>query len=161
MDATSVATESQKELNKKRDHEIIKMKKDLEEHNIQQESTLMSLKKKHQEAIVEIGEQIDQLSKLKAKFDKDKLPLKMQLDDTKIAFDHVIHERALTEKNLKASEAQLKTLQGKISELAQTLNDYDSQNKRLLADNSTQFTKLEELLNTSSMLQKTKISLTS
>ena len=161
LDETSAATESQKELNKKRDHEILKMKKDLEENNIQQESTLMSLKKKHQEAIVEIGEQIDQLAKLKAKFDKDKLPLKMQLDDTKIALDHVAHERAITEKNLKAYEAQLKILEGKITELAQTLNDYDSQNKRLVADNSIQFTKLEELLNTSSMLQKTKISLTS
>eukprot|EP00092_Neocalanus_flemingeri_P016779 GFUD01018148.1.p1 GENE.GFUD01018148.1~~GFUD01018148.1.p1 ORF type:complete len:1458 (+),score=511.32 GFUD01018148.1:400-4374(+) len=160
LDETSVATESQKGLNKKRDNEIIRMKKDMEENNIQQESTLMSLKKKHQEAIVEIGEQIDQLSKLRAKFDKDKLPLKMQIDDTRVAFDHVTHERALVDKNLKASEIQLKTLQGKMGELAQTLNDYDSQNKRLLLENSSQFTKLEELLNISSMLQKTKISLT-
>ena len=38
-----------------------------EEAAIQQESTILSLKKKHQDAIGEMSEQMDQLSKLKAK----------------------------------------------------------------------------------------------
>jgi myosin heavy chain 6/7 len=37
------------ELNKKREAEVSKLRKDLEEANIQQEATLISLKKKHQE----------------------------------------------------------------------------------------------------------------
>ena len=43
------------------------MRKDLEEINIQQEATIMSLKKKHQDAVAEMSEQIDQLSKMKAR----------------------------------------------------------------------------------------------
>ncbi len=39
----------QVELNKKREEEVSKLRKDLEEANIQQEATLNSLKKKHQE----------------------------------------------------------------------------------------------------------------
>merc|ERR1712045_60568 len=61
------ATNAQVELNKKRDFEIGKLRKDLEEANIQQESTMMNLKRKHQDAIAEMSEQIDQLSKMKAK----------------------------------------------------------------------------------------------
>merc|ERR1712241_1558695 len=66
------ATAAQVELNKKRDSEIGKLRKDLEEANIQQESVMMNLKRKHQDAIAEMSEQIDQPSKMKAKIEKDK-----------------------------------------------------------------------------------------
>merc|ERR1711953_527200 len=66
------ATAAQIELNKKRDSEIGKLRKDLEEAHIQQETILMNLKKKHQDAIQEMTEQIDQLTKMKSKIDKDK-----------------------------------------------------------------------------------------
>jgi hypothetical protein len=35
-----------------------------------------------------------QLGKLKARMEKDKMTVKMQLDDTKSAIEHVSHERA-------------------------------------------------------------------
>merc|ERR1712053_30071 len=66
------ATHAQVELNKKREAEFGKLRKDLEEANIQHETTLISLKKKHQDAVAEMSEQIDQLSKMKAKIEKDK-----------------------------------------------------------------------------------------
>ena len=59
------ATSAQIELNKKRESELTKLRKDLEECNIQQECTAASLKKRHQDAIAEMSEQIDQLSKIK------------------------------------------------------------------------------------------------
>merc|ERR1711981_1099080 len=61
------ATIAQVELNKKREAEVGKLRKDLEEARIQQESTLMNLKKKPQDAVAEMAEQIDQLSKMKGK----------------------------------------------------------------------------------------------
>merc|ERR1711973_957187 len=66
------ATAAQIELNKKRESEVSKLRKDLEECNIQHEATLVSLKKKHQDAVAEMSEQVDQLSKMKAKIEKDK-----------------------------------------------------------------------------------------
>merc|ERR1712173_209249 len=66
------ATNAQVELNKKREAEVGKLRKDLEEAHIQQESTMMNLKRKHQDAVAEMAEQIDQLSKMKAKIEKDK-----------------------------------------------------------------------------------------
>merc|ERR1712212_903061 len=67
LDEAGGATNAQLELNKKRDAEVQKFRKDLEEAHIQQETILMNLKKKHQDAIQEMTEQIDQLSKMKAK----------------------------------------------------------------------------------------------
>merc|ERR1712021_144100 len=66
------ATIAQVELNKKRESEVGKLRKDLEEAKIQHESTLLNLKKKHQDAVSEMAEQIDQLSKMKAKIEKGK-----------------------------------------------------------------------------------------
>merc|ERR1711974_46605 len=51
LDEAGGATTAQMELNKKREAEVQKLRKDLEEANIQNESVLVNLKKKHQDAI--------------------------------------------------------------------------------------------------------------
>ena len=73
LDESCHATSAQIELNKKREAEIHKMRKDLEENNIHHEATILSLRKKHQDSIAEMSEQIDQLGKLKARIEKDKM----------------------------------------------------------------------------------------
>lgn len=67
LEEASGATSAQIELNKKREAEVSRMRKDLEEAAIQQEVTMLSLRKKHQDAIGEMSEQIEQLNKLKLK----------------------------------------------------------------------------------------------
>lgn len=62
------ATSAQIELNKKREAELTKLRRDLEEANIQHESALALLRKKHNDAVAEMGEQIDQLNKIKARY---------------------------------------------------------------------------------------------
>merc|ERR1712228_544241 len=65
LDEAGGATSAQIELNKKRENEVNKLRKDLEEANIQQEAILGNLKRRHQDAIQEMSEQVDQLQKLK------------------------------------------------------------------------------------------------
>ena len=132
------------------------MKKDIEENNIQHEVTILGLMKKQQEAVCELSEQMKQLKKLRAKYEKDKVPLKMQVEESKIALDHILHEKALNEKNLVNLENQLKSQESKISELGLTLGSQDLQNKRIFIENSEHVSKLEELLISVSMLQKSK-----
>merc|ERR1719195_1073584 len=69
LDESCVAPAAQIELNKKREAEIMKMRKDLEECNIQHESTLFSPRKKQQDAVNEMSEQCDQLNKIKVKIE--------------------------------------------------------------------------------------------
>merc|ERR1712086_678058 len=79
------ATHAQVELNKKRDAEVQKLRKDLEEANIQHEATLIGLKKKHQDAVSEMSEQIEQLSAMKGRIEKDKSMLMHEVQDVRSA----------------------------------------------------------------------------
>merc|ERR1719320_493920 len=73
LDEASGATTAQVELNKKRESEVNKLRKDVEEANIQQESILSNLKRKQGDATAEMTEQIDALGKMKSKIEKDKV----------------------------------------------------------------------------------------
>jgi len=61
------AANNQLDLNKKREAELAKLRRDLEEANMQHEATSAQLRKKHQDAVTEMSEQIDQLQKSKIK----------------------------------------------------------------------------------------------
>lgn len=57
------------ELNKKREAEMAKYRRDLEEANMNHESQLGALRKKHNDAVAEMGDQLEQLQKAKAKYE--------------------------------------------------------------------------------------------
>merc|ERR1711892_120956 len=90
-------TAAQIELNKKRESEVTMMRKDLEEANIQRDATITSLKRKQQDAIAEMSEQIDQLAKMKAKIEKDKSQIMIEIQDVRAATEEVGRSRASAE----------------------------------------------------------------
>lgn len=55
------------DLNKKREAELVKLKRDLEEARIQNEQQIQAMRKKQADAINEVTDQLDQANKLKAK----------------------------------------------------------------------------------------------
>ncbi len=55
-------------MNKKREAEMQKLKRDLEEQHMNYESQLSTLKKKNQDAINELSDQIDIITKSKSKW---------------------------------------------------------------------------------------------
>ena len=55
------------EVNKKREAELQRLKRDLEEQQLQHESTMSQIKKKQQDAVNELSDQVDQLNKVKSK----------------------------------------------------------------------------------------------
>lgn len=57
----------QVELNKRREAEMSKLRRDLEEANLQHEQVMSNLRKKHNDVIAEVSEQLDQLNKHKAR----------------------------------------------------------------------------------------------
>ncbi|XP_046680383.1 myosin heavy chain, muscle isoform X10 [Homalodisca vitripennis] len=154
------ATSAQIELNKKREAEMSKLRRDLEEANIQHESTLANLRKKHNDAVAEMGEQIDQLNKLKAKAEHDRNSVHNELNNTRAAVDQLTREKAATEKVAKQLQQQLNDVQGKLDETNRTLNDFDAAKKKLSIENSDLLRQLEEAESQVSQLSKIKISLT-
>jgi len=159
LDQAGGATLAQIELNKKRENEINKMRKDYEEANIQQEAIMMSLKKKHQDAIQEMTEQIDQLSKMKSKIEKDKAKIQSEIGDARGAYDEISRAKASAEKSNKALVTQLNDLNKRVEEANMTLGDYEAQKRKIAAENGDLLRVAGEINNNIMMVQKIKSAL--
>jgi len=157
----SGATSAQIELNKKREAEVSKLRKDLEEAHIQQEATLISLKKKHQDAIAEMTEQIEQLNKMKGKIEKDKQHIMHEIADVRAATDEVNRSAASAEKSHRNLLASLNELGKKVEEANLTLGDFEGHKRKLAAENADLLRQLQELENSANMLAKVKTALAS
>jgi len=156
VDEAGGATAAQVELNKKREAEIGKLRRDLEEANIGHESILVGLKKKHVDSTSEMGEQVDQLNKMKGKIDKEKHGKRMQIDETLAAIDTIANERASLEKQNSLLQHQLHEGNRKCEEANLMLNDYDSSKKKTVAENVELLRSVEELDNNNMVMSKIK-----
>ena len=68
-------------MNKKREAEFQKLRRDLEEATLQHESVTATLRKKQADSVAELGEQIENLQRVKQKLEKEKSEYKMEVDD--------------------------------------------------------------------------------
>merc|ERR1719187_1912268 len=159
LQEASGLTGAQLELNKKRESEVGKLRKDLEEAHIQQESILIGLKKKHQDAILEMSEQIEALNKMKAKIEKDKAHIMQEIADVRTATDEVVRSKASGEKSHKNLLIQLSEIAKKVEEANLCLGDHESAKRKLTAENGDLLRQLQELENNATMLVKAKSSL--
>jgi len=160
LDEAGGATSAQIEMNKKREAELSKLRRDLEESSIQHEAALASLRKKHNDAVAEMSEQIDHLNKMKARLEKDKESIKRDAEDARGATDNLARDKAAAEKTSKQLVNQLNDLHAKLDEANRTLNDFDATKKKLAVENSDLLRQLEEAENMHSQLAKLKMSLT-
>jgi len=153
------ATHAQIELNKKREVEVSKLRKDIEEVNIQHESILSNLKRKHQDAIQEMTEQIDQLQKMKAKIEKDKTHILNEIAEGRAATDEVMRAQSSSDKSNKALTATLTELGKKLAEANLTLGDFEAAKRKIAAENSDLIRVVGDLDCNLTMLLKAKSSM--
>ncbi|KTF91991.1 hypothetical protein cypCar_00013130, partial [Cyprinus carpio] len=88
------ATAAQIEMNKKRETEFQKLRRDLEEATLQHEATAATLRKKQADSVADLGEQIDNLQRVKQKLEKEKSELRLELDDVVSNMEHVVKTKA-------------------------------------------------------------------
>merc|ERR1711923_585698 len=138
------ATAAQVDLNKKREAEINKLRRDLEEANIQHEGILVGLKKKHVDATSEMSEQVDQLNKMKQKVEKEKHAKKLQIDEIMAAIDIIANEKASLEKQNTLLQHQLSDVNRRCGEASLTLSDYDNARKKTVVENVELLRNVEE-----------------
>ncbi|CAI5766159.1 myosin-1B-like isoform X4 [Podarcis lilfordi] len=125
------ATAAQIEMNKKREAEFQKMRRDLEEATLQHEATSAALRKKHADSAAELGEQIDNLQRVKQKLEKEKSELKMEIDDLASNMESVSKSKSALEKLSRSLEDQLSEVKAKEEEHQRTINDLTAQRARL------------------------------
>uniref|UniRef100_A0A665T5E6 Myosin, heavy chain b n=1 Tax=Echeneis naucrates TaxID=173247 RepID=A0A665T5E6_ECHNA len=126
------ATSVQIEMNKKREAEFQKLRRDLEESTLQHEATAAALRKKQADSVAELGEQIDNLQRSLAK------------------------SKANLEKICRSLEDQLSELKTKNDEHMRQLNEINVQRSRLMTENGEFGRQLEEKESLVSQLTRSK-----
>uniref|UniRef100_H2LNX8 Myosin heavy chain, fast skeletal muscle-like n=1 Tax=Oryzias latipes TaxID=8090 RepID=H2LNX8_ORYLA len=138
------ATSAQIEMNKKREAEFQKLRRDLEESTLQHEATAAALRKKQADSVAELGEQIDNLQRVKQKLEKEKSEYKMEIDDLSSNMEGVAKSKGNLEKMCRTLEDQLSELKAKNDENVRQLNDLNAQRARLQTENGEFARQLDE-----------------
>merc|ERR1712106_1079076 len=159
LDEAGGATVAQVELNKKRESEIVKLRKDVEEANISSESVLSNMKRKQGDAVLEMTEQIDALQKMKAKIDKDKTIIMAEISDARAATDEVVRAQASQDKSNKALLEQLNAINKKVDASNLTLGDYAMSKNKIANENAELFRIVGDLDNNLNIIAKSKSAL--
>lgn len=165
LDEAGGATAAQAELNKKREAEFQRLRRDLEESTLQHESIAATLRKKQADSVSELSDQIDNLQRVKQKLEKEKSELKMEIDDMASNVESVLKNKvknylvvhvslhffsyssyslqptlffifqANLEKTCRTLEDQMNEYKTKSDEAQRSLSDYTTLNARLQTEN--------------------------
>uniref|UniRef100_A0A672JJ09 Myosin-7 n=1 Tax=Salarias fasciatus TaxID=181472 RepID=A0A672JJ09_SALFA len=154
------ATAAQIEMNKKREAEFQKLRRDLEEATLQHESTAATLRKKQADSVADLGEQIDNLQRVKQKLEKEKSELRLELDDVVSNMEHIVKTKTNLEKTCRTLEDQMNEYKTKFEEAQRSLNDFNMQKAKLQTENGELSRQLEEKDSLVSQLTRGKMSYT-
>ncbi|KAG7216768.1 hypothetical protein INR49_021166, partial [Caranx melampygus] len=138
------ATAAQIEMNKKREAEFQKMRRDLEEATLQHEATAAALRKKNADSVADLGEQIDNLQRVKQKLEKEKSELRLELDDVVSNMEQIVKSKTNLEKMCRTFEDQMSELRTKSDEGQRIINDFTMQKAKLQTENGELARQLEE-----------------
>ncbi|XP_062916150.1 myosin-7 [Mobula hypostoma] len=154
------ATSAQMELSKKREAEYLRLRRDLEEATLQHEATAAALRKKHADSAAELGEQIDNLQRVKQKLEKEKSELKLELDDVSSNMEQLAKAKANLEKLTRTLEDQMNEYRAKSEEGQRALSDISTSKAKLQTENGELQRQLEEKEALVSQLSRGKLSFT-
>merc|ERR1711970_832544 len=160
LEETGSNTAAQIALNTRREEELAKLKMELDEANITHESTLAMLRQKHNASISEMGEQIDQLNKQKAKVEKERNAVALELEETQNQYTQDQNERSSLEKQGKMIQQQIYDNQGRLEELQRALHEADGAKRKITVENCDLVHQFEEAERTAATLSKDRSSLT-
>uniref|UniRef100_A0A7N6FI90 Myosin-7 n=1 Tax=Anabas testudineus TaxID=64144 RepID=A0A7N6FI90_ANATE len=138
------ATAAQIEMNKKREAEFQKLRRDLEEATLQHEAMAATLRKKQADSVADLGEQIDNLQRVKQKLEKEKSELRLELDDVVSSMEQIVKSKTTLEKTCRTLEDQMNEYRHKCDESQRSLNDFTTQKAKLQAENDELSRQLEE-----------------
>ncbi|XP_061564717.1 myosin-4-like [Cololabis saira] len=151
------ATTAQVEMSKKREAEFQKLRRDLEESTLHHEAITAALRKKHADSVAEVGEQIDNLQRVKQKLEKEKSEYKMEIDDLSNSIEALVKAKSHYEKLCHSLEDQLTEFKMKHDENTHLINDINVQRAKLQNENGEFSRRLEEKETVLSQMTRAKL----
>uniref|UniRef100_A0A8C5AAF7 Myosin heavy chain n=1 Tax=Gadus morhua TaxID=8049 RepID=A0A8C5AAF7_GADMO len=138
------ATAAQAETGKKREAEVQKLRRDLDASTLRHEATAAALRRKQADSVAALGEQIDNLQRVKQKLEKEKSEFRMEVDDLAGTMEALAKAKSHLEKQCRSLEDQLCELKAKSDESFRQNHDLGAQRARLLTENGELSRQLEE-----------------
>jgi len=135
LEEAECGVEGQFVINKKRDEELLKLRRLLEDVHMESEETAMILRKKHQEAINDYQDQLDQLAKARARSEKDKQKFQQEVFELMSQLESINKEKLMSMKQVEKLEIVVHELNIKIEELNRTVIDVQSSRQRISTEN--------------------------
>ncbi|NXO42881.1 MYH4 protein, partial [Locustella ochotensis] len=160
LDEAGGATAAQKELSKKREAEFQKMRRDLEEATLQHEATAAALRKKHADSTAELGEQIDNLQRVKQKLEKEKSEMKMEINDLAGRTETIAKAKAVLEKRCRILQDEMSEMKAKLEEHQRNVNEVVMQKAQLQTESGELSRQLKEKETVRLQLSRSKQALT-
>uniref|UniRef100_A0A669F524 Myosin heavy chain, fast skeletal muscle n=1 Tax=Oreochromis niloticus TaxID=8128 RepID=A0A669F524_ORENI len=154
------ATTAQVELNKKREAEFQKLRRDLEESTLHHEAIAAALRKKHADSVAELGEQIDSLQRVKQKLEKEKSEYKLENDDLSSNMEIMVKAKINYEKLCHSLEDHLSEYKTKHDENTHLITEVNAQKARLQNENGELSRLLEEKEAILSQMLRSKLAFT-
>merc|ERR1712142_137728 len=155
-EASSLA---QAEQLKRKESEIVRLKRQIEELQKEQTQVIGDMRKKHRETLDDFGDQLEQMQKAKTKVDREKTKTQQEMDELTTELDIAVKAR-------NTYEGDVRMLQGVVSELKlkmeQQQNDFNNERKNRSAQHEEVLTlnnKISSLENRCEELTFTKLTL--
>merc|ERR1712227_792256 len=138
-------SESQLEINRKREAEMSKLRKLLEDVHNESEQQIHTLRTKHQTSMMELQEQIERLSRDKEKVVKEKSTMKTEISELYAQIEILQSEKVSIKKVVEKLEITVNEYHIKIEDLNRTCADMTSAKARLQMEAQESAKKLNEM----------------
>merc|ERR1712213_29217 len=138
-------SESQLEINRKREAEMSKLRKLLEDVHNESEQQIHTLRTKHQTSMMELQEQIERLSRDKEKVVKEKSTMKTEISELYAQIEILQSEKVSIKKVVEKLEITVNEYHIKIEDLNRTCADMTSAKQRLQMEAQESAKKLNEM----------------
>merc|ERR1712115_489679 len=138
-------SESQLEINRKREAEMAKLRKLLEDVHNESEQQIHTLRTKHQTSMMELQEQIERLSRDKEKVVKEKGVMKTEISELYAQIEILQSEKVSIKKVVEKLEITVHEYNVKIEGLNRSVADMTSAKQRLQMEAQESAKKLNEM----------------
>ncbi|XP_037101790.1 myosin-7B-like, partial [Syngnathus acus] len=153
------ASAAQIAINRKREADFLKLRRELDDVGLHHEMTGATLRKKHADTVGELTEQIEALQRAKQKMEKEKAELQLAADDLAANIEQLSKAKGGAEKMCRVYSDQLVESQGRTDDLQRQLTEMSAQKAHTVAEAAEYCRRLEEREVQCGQLQRSKAEL--
>jgi len=148
---------AQSEISRRREQEIQKIKKDFELFVIEHETSEAAQRKRYQDTINELTDQLEHLNRNKAKGEKDRQILIVEIETINTALESATKGKAHAESKLDGLEDLIRRLKAQVEELTRQNQDLNGLKAKLSHENFELHRQVQELDRSNAELSKVRV----